>query len=188
MISYLIIPDSKVIKEYLSYGLLAVTAVLLFLLFGGGNKWFSNLVYVFILLPSVFFIRKYLYAVKKIKAVMVLLFLYSFYSALVLLIDGEGVESFKYFLMLVLFYFFVLINFNSNLNEDPENIYSVFYPTVAGRVVKKDINLSLPQSEEGIYTLILEPMDPGIVFEKIIVDFGGYKETHLFMNETPKKR
>ena len=114
MISYLIIPDSKVIKEYLSYGLLAVTAVLLFLLFGGGNKWFSNLVYVFILLPSVFFIRKYLYAVKKIKAVMVLLFLYSFYSALVLLIDGEGVESFKYFLMLVLFYFFVLINFNSN--------------------------------------------------------------------------
>ena len=80
------------------------------------------------------------------------------------------------------------INFNSNLNEDPENIYSVFYPTVAGRVVKKDINLSLPQSEEGVYTLILEPMDPGIVFEKIIVDFGGYEETHLFMNETPKKR
>ena len=26
------------------------------------------------------------------------------------------------------------VNFNSNLNEDPENIYTVFYPTVAGRV------------------------------------------------------
>ncbi len=80
------------------------------------------------------------------------------------------------------------VNFNSNLNEDPENIYTVFYPTVAGRVVKKDVNLGLPESEERVFTLNLEPMDPGIVFEKIIVDFGGYKETHLFMNETPKKR
>lgn len=81
-----------------------------------------------------------------------------------------------------------IINFNSDLNENPENIYTVFYPTVAGRVVKKDVDFNLPESSDGIQTLILEPMDPGIVFQKIIVDFGGYKKTHLFMNETNSKR
>ncbi len=28
-------------------------------------------------------------------------------------------------------------------------------------------------------------MAPGIVFEKIIVDFGGYEPSYLFMDETP---
>ena len=30
-----------------------------------------------------------------------------------------------------------MVNFNANLNEEPENVYNVFYPTVARRVVEK---------------------------------------------------
>ena len=81
-----------------------------------------------------------------------------------------------------------IINFNSDLNEEPENVYTIFYPTVARRVVKKDAKLGLPSTTDGIQTLIVKPLDPGIVFEKIIVDFGGYKETFLFMDESPNKR
>lgn len=80
------------------------------------------------------------------------------------------------------------VNFNWNLNEDPENVYAVFYPTVARRVVKKNATLQLPASTDGIQTLVVKPLDPGIVFQKIIVDFGGYQETYLFMDESPNKR
>lgn len=73
--------------------------------------------------------------------------------------------------------------FNSRLNEKPENIYSVYYPTVAGRVAVEKIELELPQ---GVSVCDLEicPLDPGIVFEKIIVDFGGYKGGYLMGNES----
>lgn len=81
-----------------------------------------------------------------------------------------------------------IINFNRNLNEDPANIYSVFYPTVARRVVENETELQLPKTEDGLQTLIIKPLDPGIVFEKIIVDFGGYEKTYLFMNESPFTR
>ena len=75
-----------------------------------------------------------------------------------------------------------------SLNEEPENVYTVLYPTVAGRVVHKELKLTLPAANDGLRVLTLEPMDPGIVFQKIIVDLGGYKQTHLFMNESPNTR
>lgn len=80
------------------------------------------------------------------------------------------------------------INFNYNLNEEPENVYSYFYPTVARRVVEKEVKLSLPAAVDNLHTLTLKPLDPGIVFEKIVVDCGGYKKTYLFMDESPCKR
>jgi hypothetical protein len=80
------------------------------------------------------------------------------------------------------------INFNADLNEKPENIYSVFYPTVARRVVEKKVEMEVPASSDGMQTLMLTPLDPGIVFEKIIVDFGGYKNSYLFMDESENKR
>jgi len=67
------------------------------------------------------------------------------------------------------------VNFNSDLNEKPENIYSIFYPTVARRVVEKKVKLEVPASADGMQVLTLTPLDPGIVFHKIVVDFGGYK-------------
>ena len=80
------------------------------------------------------------------------------------------------------------INFNANLNEDPENIYSIYYPTVASRVVESKVPLTIENREEGYQTLYLKPLDPGIVFEKIIVDFGGYEKSFLFMDESPCRR
>ena len=76
------------------------------------------------------------------------------------------------------------INFNSNLNEKPENIYSVYYPTIALRVVEKEVEL--PIAEGDIHTLTIHPQDPGIVFEKIVIDLGGYQKQFLFGKESPK--
>ena len=73
--------------------------------------------------------------------------------------------------------------FNSRLNEDPENVYSVYYPTVAKRVAVEKIELSLPEGT-SVYDLEIQPLDPGIVFEKIIVDFGGYENSYLMGNES----
>lgn len=80
------------------------------------------------------------------------------------------------------------INFNSNLNEKPENIYSIFYPTVARRVVEKTVKLDVPTSADGTQVLTLTPQDPGIVFQKIVVDFGGYKNSYLFGKESSSER
>lgn len=80
------------------------------------------------------------------------------------------------------------VNFNANLNEEPENIYSIYYPTVASRVVENVVPLTIEKREEGCQTLYLKPLDPGIVFEKIIVDWGGYQKSFLFMDESPCRR
>ena len=78
----------------------------------------------------------------------------------------------------------VSVNFNANLNEKPENIYSIYYPTVASRVVEKEVEL--PIGEGDVHTLTIHPQDPGIVFEKIVIDLGGYQRQFLFGNESPK--
>lgn len=80
----------------------------------------------------------------------------------------------------------VIVNFNSNLNEEPENIYNVFYPTVARRVVENVVDLNV--NDAPVHTLTLRPLDPGVVFEKIIVDCGGYKPSYLFMEESPCRK
>lgn len=81
-----------------------------------------------------------------------------------------------------------VVNFNADLNEESENVYSVFYPTVARRVVEKTVKLAVPPSADGMQSLTLKPLDPGIVFEKIVVDCGGYQKSYLFMDESPCKR
>ena len=93
-----------------------------------------------------------------------------------------------------------IINYNKNLNEDPENIYTVFYPTIAGRVVENRVDFKVNEgigkrhanitgdAEEILpmyHTLTLTPLDPGIVFEKIVVDFGGYQPSYLYGPESP---
>lgn len=78
------------------------------------------------------------------------------------------------------------VNFNGNLNEAPENIHTVYYPTVARRVVEKTVKLPVPPAAaDGTVTLSLSPLDPGIVFEKIVVDAGGYRKSYLFGRESP---
>ena len=80
-----------------------------------------------------------------------------------------------------------VVNFNHNLNEAKENIYSVFYPTVARRVVESVVTLPFDASKKE-HILTLSPNDPAIVFEKIVVDAGGYQPEFLFGEESPKVR
>ena len=77
-----------------------------------------------------------------------------------------------------------VVNFNSLLNEKPENIYSIYYPTVARRVVESAVGLT---AAAGQHELKIEPLDPGIVFEKIVVDCGGYQPAFLYGDESPRK-
>lgn len=80
------------------------------------------------------------------------------------------------------------VNYNHDLNEHPENIYTIFYPTVARRVVEKQVRLDLPVSQDGSYIIDFSPLDPAVVLEKIVVDYGGYKKSYLYMNESPCRR
>ena len=79
----------------------------------------------------------------------------------------------------------VKVHFNEKLNEKPENIYSIYYPTVAKRVVESVAQVT---GQPGTHTLTIRPLDPGIVFEKVVVDCGGYQPTYLFFDESPRKQ
>ena len=83
----------------------------------------------------------------------------------------------------------IVVNFNGNLNEAPENIHTVYYPTVARRVIEKIVKLPVPApAADGSVVLSLSPLDPGVVFEKIVVDAGGYEKSYLFGDESPVVR
>ena len=76
------------------------------------------------------------------------------------------------------------VNFNSELNEKPENIYSIYYPTVARRVVESTAKFPMTK---GMHTLKFAPKDPNIILEKIVIDLGGYHQQFLFGEESPRK-
>lgn len=68
------------------------------------------------------------------------------------------------------------------------NNYSKMYPAAAARIVEKIETFVVPANQNGNFTLTIEPLDPGIVLHKIIIDNGGYEETYLKMDESPYKR
>lgn len=80
----------------------------------------------------------------------------------------------------------VEVNFNGELNEEPQNVYRIMYPTVASRVIEKTVELDVPAP--GVQTLTISPLDPGVVLEKIVVDWGGYRPGYLFGEESPACR
>ena len=80
----------------------------------------------------------------------------------------------------------VEVNFNGELNEEPENVYRVMYPTVARRVIEKNVRLKVASA--GSNSLVIRPLDPGVVLEKIIIDWGGYKPSYLFGKESNCRR
>ena len=69
------------------------------------------------------------------------------------------------------------VNFNKTLVDRKPYMYDVFYPTVARRVVESIVELPVGSNAE--HELRLQPHHPGIVFEKVVVDF---------MNESPCRR
>lgn len=86
------------------------------------------------------------------------------------------------------------VNFNERLNTKKENVYSIFYPTVARRIAEAKIKVDAGMLKGngalkgGEHTLTIIPRDPGIVFEKVVVDFGGYQNEYLFGVESPYRR
>ena len=80
----------------------------------------------------------------------------------------------------------VEVNFNGELNEEPENVYRIMYPTVARRVIEKTVKLKIDKA--GTQSLVISPLDPGVVLQKIVVDFGGYQPSYLFGKESDCKR
>ena len=80
----------------------------------------------------------------------------------------------------------VVVNFNKNMVDKQPHMYSVFYPTIARRVVENTVELPVASAET--HELVIHPRHPGIVFEKIVVDFGGYSSSYLFGTESEVKR
>ena len=78
------------------------------------------------------------------------------------------------------------VNFNKTLVDRQPYMYSEYYPAVARRIVEKVVEL--PIGTADMHELTICPKHPGIVFEKIVVDFGGYKPQYLFGEETSVKR
>ena len=79
-----------------------------------------------------------------------------------------------------------VVNFNKTLVDRQPYMYSEYYPAVASRVVEKVVEL--PLTPKDVHTLTIQPKHPGIVFEKIVVDAGGYQPQFLFGQESPCKR
>jgi hypothetical protein len=82
----------------------------------------------------------------------------------------------------------VVVNYNGRYNED--NQWEM-YDVVATRVIETVTTLpvrSLAPAADGTYTLSVRPLDPGIVLENIVVDWGGYERQHLFGAESRKSR
>lgn len=76
------------------------------------------------------------------------------------------------------------------LNQDLtwENKYTLMYPTAAARIISKRVRLPLSKTSDGMHTLSFRPLQPGVVLEKVVVDCGGYEQTHLGMPESPYKK
>ncbi len=76
----------------------------------------------------------------------------------------------------------VVWNINENLTW--ENNYSLMYPTAAARIIETEQTMALPESSDDTHRLTIRPLDPGVVFHKMIIDEGGYVETFLKMSES----
>ena len=79
-----------------------------------------------------------------------------------------------------------VVNFNKTLVDRQPYMYSEYYPTVASRVVEKVVEL--PVTHQEVHSLTIQPKHPGIVFEKIVIENGGYQPQFLFGQESPCKR
>lgn len=74
------------------------------------------------------------------------------------------------------------LNFNHDF--DWAHCYTKMYPAGAARVIETVFDFKMDTSSRR-HTLMIKPLDPGIVFYKVVVDCGGYERTRLYMNESP---
>jgi hypothetical protein len=77
-----------------------------------------------------------------------------------------------------------------NINDQLtwENNYTKMYPAAAARIIESEVTLPMKQTSNEMHMLEIRPLDPGVVFEKMIIDDGGYEHTFLKMPESPYER
>lgn len=74
----------------------------------------------------------------------------------------------------------VEVNYNGRYTE--ENQWEM-YDIVATRVIETVTTLPV-DAKSGEHILTISPVDPGMVLEKIVVDYGGYSDSRLFGTES----
>ncbi len=75
----------------------------------------------------------------------------------------------------------VEVNYNSRYIEENTN---EMYAIAATRII--ETITTLPISREELHHLVIRPLDPGLVVEKVVIDLGGYDPSHLKGNESPR--
>jgi hypothetical protein len=79
----------------------------------------------------------------------------------------------------------VVVNYNGRYNED--NQWEM-YDVVATRVIETVTALPVSSpAADGTFTLTVRPLDPGLVLENIVVDYGGYVPQFLFGEESMRR-
>jgi len=74
------------------------------------------------------------------------------------------------------------VNYNGAYHEDV-NQWGM-YDIVATRVIETVNPMAINGKSEGTHTLSIAPIEPGMVLEKIVIDYGGYTRSHLFGTES----
>ena len=77
----------------------------------------------------------------------------------------------------------VEVNYNSRYIEENTN---EMYAIAATRIIETVTTLPITNGE--LHHLVIRPVDPGLVVEKVVIDFGGYDPSHLKGNESPRER
>jgi hypothetical protein len=80
------------------------------------------------------------------------------------------------------------VNMNGDMKDDKLHQYTTYYPVVARRVIEKQLTLPLSTASNDCHTLVFSPIDPGIVLEKLVIDYGGYQQSYLFGSESKYSR
>ena len=75
----------------------------------------------------------------------------------------------------------VEVNYNSRYVEENTN---EMYAMAATRII--ETVTTLPIGKADVHHLVIRPLDPGLVVEKVVIDFGGYDPSHLKGNESPR--
>ncbi len=77
----------------------------------------------------------------------------------------------------------VEVNYNSRYVEENTN---EMYAIAATRII--ETVTELPFSPADLHHLTIRPLDPGLVVEKVVIDFGGYDPSHLKGIESPREK
>lgn len=72
---------------------------------------------------------------------------------------------------------------NINNDFDWAHCYTKMYPAGAARIIEVAFDIDMIPKKEP-HTLKISPLDPGIVFQKLVIDCGGYEKTRLYMKES----